>query len=112
MQLRSTTAKFKARRPENAMKYTAKLTNGKGLSKDAKAAFETTFRTLTEKAIREKRIPDELLFVVQTNAPELDEELTAAGLQEYAFTDAKGVRVYRHKVDKEALKEALGWNRN
>lgn len=94
------------------MKYTTTVTNGKQLSKDARASFELTFRMLAAKAIREKRIPDEILFTVETDYPELSEELEAAGLQEHAFTDDYGVEVYRHRVDKEALKEALGWTKN
>lgn len=86
-------------------------TKNPNLSKEAQDAFSITFNALKHKAEREKRIPEELLFFVVTNCPDIEEELCTAGLQEYAFTDAEGFRVYRHKVDAEALREALGWNK-
>lgn len=82
------------------------------LSREAQACFELTFQILKEKAEREKAIPEELLFcTAQEGFDDANDELTAAGLQEYAFTDAHGNVVYRHKVDKELLREALGWDK-
>lgn len=104
MQLSSMTRKFHQRRLANMSNYTDRFE----LSNEAQQAAAQITKGLMDKARRERRIPAKYQFWQKTNAPEIVEELTAAGFMTYKFDD-NGVAIYEHEVDAESLRQALGW---
>lgn len=80
------------------------------LSADARKAANMIVRGLMEKAERERKIPETYVFWSKTDDPAINQELLNAGFMAYEFTEEE--EVYSHRVDAEALREALGWTKH
>lgn len=106
MNLSSMTRKFKSKAGVIVMQYLEKY----ALSKDAAACFNVTIKGLLEKAKRERRVPDKYLFFIEQSGMDATiRELIDAGCMTYKFTE-NGQDVYEHEVDKDLLRQVLGWN--